>query len=60
MIDSEQLESGDALDKNFRDAASDEIERFRREHIQRTGDRPARVPKHGYTAWAGLGILLTK
>ena len=39
LIDSEQLESGDALDKNFRDAASDEIERFRREIIERTGDR---------------------
>jgi len=39
LIDSEQLESGDALDKNFRDAASDEIDRFRREIIERTGDR---------------------
>jgi type III restriction enzyme len=39
LIDSEQLESGDALDKNFRNMASDEIERFRREIIKRTGDR---------------------
>lgn len=39
LIDSEQLESGDALDKNFRDMASDEIERFRREIVERTGDR---------------------
>lgn len=39
LIDSEQLESGDALDKRFRDAASEEIERFRREIIERTGDR---------------------
>jgi type III restriction enzyme len=39
LIDSEQLESGDALDPKFRDAASDEIERFRREIIARTGDR---------------------
>jgi len=39
LIDSEQLESGDALDKNFRKMASDEIERFRREIIERTGDR---------------------
>ena len=39
LIDSAQLESGDALDKNFRDIASDEIERFRREIIARTGDR---------------------
>lgn len=39
LIDSEQLESGDALDQNFREMASDEIERFRREIIERTGDR---------------------
>lgn len=39
LIDSEQLESGDALDTNFRNMASDEIERFRREIIERTGDR---------------------
>lgn len=39
LIDSEQLESGDALDKNFRDLASDEIQRFRREIVVRTGDR---------------------
>ena len=38
LIDSEQLESGDALDKNFRKMASDEIERFRREIVERTGD----------------------
>lgn len=39
LIDSQQLESGEALDKNFRDMAGDEIERFRREIVQRTGDR---------------------
>ena len=39
LIDSEQLESGDALDKNFRAMASNEIERFRREIIERTGDK---------------------
>jgi type III restriction enzyme len=39
LIDSEQLESGDALDDNFRKMADDEIERFRREIIERTGDR---------------------
>ena len=39
LIDSEQLESGQALDKNFRAAASDEIERFRSEIVTRTGDR---------------------
>ena len=39
LIDSEQLESGEALDRNFRDMAADEIERFRREIVERTGDR---------------------
>ena len=39
LIDSEQLESGQALDQNFRTAASDDIDRFRREIIKRTGDR---------------------
>ena len=39
LIDSEQLDSGEALDKHFRTAAADEIERFRREIIERTGDR---------------------
>lgn len=38
LIDSVQLESGDTLDTNFRDMASDEIDRFRREIIERTGD----------------------
>jgi type III restriction enzyme len=37
LIDSEQLESGDALDKDFRQAAETEIERFRHEIIQRSG-----------------------
>jgi type III restriction enzyme len=35
LIDSEQLESGDALDENFRKMAVDEIERFRREMKER-------------------------
>ncbi len=39
LIDSEQLEAGDALDDNFRGMASDEIERFRREMTERTGDQ---------------------
>jgi type III restriction enzyme len=39
LIDSEQLESGEALDDNFHKMAADEIERFRREIIERTGDR---------------------
>ena len=38
LIDSEQLESGEGLDKNFRKMASDEIERYKREIIERTGD----------------------
>jgi type III restriction enzyme len=38
LIDSEQLESGEALDDNFRTMAGDEIERFRREIVERTGD----------------------
>ena len=37
LIDSEQLESGAALDAKFRDFAKDEIERFRREMVERTG-----------------------
>ncbi len=39
LIDSEQLESGEALDDSFRTIAAPEIERFRREIIERTGDR---------------------
>lgn len=41
LIDSEQLESGEALDSNFRKMAAEEIERFRREIRQRTGDQQA-------------------
>jgi type III restriction enzyme len=41
LIDSEELESGDALDDNFRKMAADEIDRFRREIIERTGDARA-------------------
>jgi type III restriction enzyme len=41
LIDSEQLESGDALDKEFRTMAADEIDRFRRDLVQRTGDAQA-------------------
>ncbi len=37
LIDSRQLESGEALDKNFRKAAALEIEQFKREIIQRSG-----------------------
>ena len=38
LIDSEQLDAGEALDRDFRAAASDEIERFRRELLER-GER---------------------
>lgn len=41
IIDSEQLEAGDALDDNFRGMAADEIERFRREIVERSGDARA-------------------
>jgi type III restriction enzyme len=41
LIDSEQLESGEGLDDDFRAMAADEIERFRRERVERTGDRRA-------------------
>lgn len=37
LIDSEQLESGDALDKNFRAVAAEQIDRFRYEMGQREG-----------------------
>jgi len=37
LIDSEQLESGEGLDENFRKMAMDEIERFKREALERGG-----------------------
>nr|VFJ53588.1 MAG: type III restriction enzyme [Candidatus Kentron sp. DK] len=37
LIDSEQLESGEGLDKDFRDMAKTEIEQFRQEIFQRGG-----------------------
>src|SRR5581483_5440552 len=37
LIDSEQLESGEGLDDEFRRMASDEIERFRRATLERGG-----------------------
>lgn len=39
LIDSAQLESGEALDKDFRKDFAPEIERFRRDIQERTGDR---------------------
>ncbi|MDQ2640623.1 MAG: DEAD/DEAH box helicase family protein, partial [Pseudomonadota bacterium] len=41
LIDSEQLEAGDKLDDRFRAMAADEIERFRRDIVERTGDATA-------------------
>jgi type III restriction enzyme len=38
LIDSEQLESGEALDTGFRTMAQDEINHFRRERIERGGN----------------------
>ena len=38
LIDSEQLEAGEVLDENFRKMAADEIDRFRRDIVERTGD----------------------
>ncbi|MCA0377701.1 MAG: DEAD/DEAH box helicase family protein [Gemmatimonadetes bacterium] len=39
LIDSEQLESGEALDDNFRKMAAAEIDQFRREIVERTGNQ---------------------
>lgn len=41
LIDSLQLESGEAISPEFREAAAPEIARFKDELIQRTGDRAA-------------------
>jgi type III restriction enzyme len=41
LIDSEELESGEALDDNFREMAGPEIEAFRQDIVMRTGDRRA-------------------
>ena len=41
LIDSAQLESGEALDTNFRASAAVEIERFKQDKIRRDGDRMA-------------------
>jgi type III restriction enzyme len=41
LIDSEQLESGEDIDKAFRDINADAIERFRRDRVQRTGNQHA-------------------
>jgi type III restriction enzyme len=41
LIDSEQLESGEALDPAFRDMAGPEITQFKRDLVERTGDAKA-------------------
>jgi type III restriction enzyme len=41
LINSEELESGEALDPSFRAMAADEIDRFRQEILERTGNRDA-------------------
>jgi type III restriction enzyme len=41
LIDSEQLESGDKLDDAFLSVAATELALFRRETVERTGDRKA-------------------
>lgn len=41
LIDSQQIESGDSISTEFKNAAGSEIERFKDELIQRTGDRAA-------------------
>jgi len=38
LIDSRQIESGEALNKGFRAAAADESERFKRERVERSGN----------------------
>jgi type III restriction enzyme len=45
LIDSEQLESGEGLDDNFRSMASDEIERFRRDILERGGKLAGELQK---------------
>jgi type III restriction enzyme len=39
LIDSEQLESGEGLDDSFRKAAAAELEQFRRERVERSGQQ---------------------
>ena len=41
LIDSRQLESGEKLSDDFRRAAEKQIDRFRSERLERTGDREA-------------------
>ncbi|XAM22807.1 DEAD/DEAH box helicase family protein [Sphingomicrobium sp. XHP0239] len=41
LIDSQQIDSGEAISAEFKNAAQSEIERFKEEFVQRTGDRAA-------------------
>jgi type III restriction enzyme len=41
LVDSEALESGEALDASYRDLMGSEIDQFKRELIERTGDQQA-------------------
>lgn len=41
LVDSEALEAGEALDASYRDLMGSEIEQFKRELIERTGDQRA-------------------
>jgi len=41
LVDSEALESGEALDASYRDLMGTEIEQFKRERIAQTGDQQA-------------------
>ncbi len=47
LIDSAQLESGEALDKDFRAMAADEIDRFRRDILDRGGADAEDIRKGG-------------
>lgn len=47
LIDSQQLESGDALDSGFAEAAKDELARFKREIMQRGGPLAAELLRGG-------------
>jgi type III restriction enzyme len=47
LIDSSQLESGEALDPNFRAMAGDEIARFRREILERGGKDAEEIRRGG-------------
>jgi type III restriction enzyme len=44
LIDSEQIESGDALDATFRQVAAAEIDQFRREKAEREGASSEAIP----------------